>query len=124
MHRMRADEDLAAVHRYQAGDAAKQRRLARQGQADDAHRVTLLHFHRDAAQNFERAEGFVHVDEANDRLTGGFLRGSLRHADSLSGIFAAGTSITRGRCPVAARKRSSSACPRTSVWELVNGGAW
>jgi hypothetical protein len=37
------------------------------------------------------------VDQADERPQGGFVRGSLRHADSLAGIVAAGTSITRGR---------------------------
>ena len=37
------------------------------------------------------------VDQVDERRHGGFLRGSLRHVDSLAGIVAAGTSITRGR---------------------------
>jgi hypothetical protein len=44
-----------------------------------------------------RASALSEVDQVDERRQGGFLRGSLRHVDSLAGIVAAGTSITRGR---------------------------
>jgi hypothetical protein len=57
----------------------------------------LIGARQEARIRLRRAKGLVHVDQVDERRQGGFLRGSLRHVDSLAGIVAAGTSITRGR---------------------------
>ena len=73
---------------------------------------------RDAAQHLDRAERLVHVGEPDDRGGCGVI-GSI----PASARDAAGTSITRGAWPVAARKRSRSACAITIVASLTSGCA-
>src|SRR5262249_62417362 len=63
--RLAFDEDVAAVRPFQIVDAAKKRALARAARADHAHHVAAMHVEGHAAQYFERAEAFMHVDDAD-----------------------------------------------------------
>src|SRR4051794_13352059 len=61
------DVQLSGVHLLQMVDAAKERRLARPGGADDAHDAAALDLQRDALEHLGRPEALVHRNGLDHR---------------------------------------------------------
>ena len=61
---MAADDDLAAVDRLEAVDAAKGSALAGAAAADEDENLAAIDLEADAVEHLERAEALVHVLKA------------------------------------------------------------
>jgi len=61
------DDDSARIVGLEAVDAAKQRRLAGAGAADDRDHIAAFDIHRHAFQHFGRAEALSHIHDINER---------------------------------------------------------
>src|SRR5581483_3724134 len=59
-HRLAVEEELALVHRVDAGDALDERRLAGAVVADEGHHLALAHLEIDVGQGLDGAEGLRH----------------------------------------------------------------
>src|SRR5690349_1865468 len=124
MHGVHADEDLAAIDADETVDAPEQRRFTGARRADDADGLAFADREGDAAQHFDGAETLVNVDHPDDRRAAACRIDRFGHGAHCAGErICPGTSITRGRCPVAARKRSRSACAMTIVASFESGCA-
>src|SRR5215472_17088 len=120
---MRSDENLPAIDRDQSVDAAEQRRLSRSRGADDTDGFSRADLERNAAEHLHGAEGLVDIGNTNDGAVA-VDTFQFAHRVHVAGARSSpGTSITRGLCPVAARKRSRSACSITIVASLERGCA-